>query len=362
MTEQKGNNIKWLLHTVAFLLVFLWLFLQATHLFRPIRNNIASFYSVPENSLDVIFIGGSSTFVYWEPYEAWNDHGMVSYNYSTSSMSPALLKNLITEAGRYQDPELYVIDLRAFDVREEHPDFYSVEYLRNITDAMEYSFNRIDAIEYAFGYEQPEDRFDPASYLDLMLYHSRWKNLTEDSFQREPVLLENKGFEFIQFAYHMPFEKNDYSWVTEVEPLSADTNAILIELLEYCKQEELNVLFFLNPFYMDSPVTKARYNYIQGLVEKYGYRFIDCNDYYDEMKMDFSTDFYNRDHVNILGAEKFTRFMGKYITTYYEIPDRRGDPDFADWEAGYGPWKERVLEQKERVQEAILENTAKEGE
>ena len=80
------------------------------------------------------------------------------------------------------------------------------------------------------------------------------------------------------------------------------------------------------------------------------------------MKMDFSTDFYNRDHVNILGAEKFTRFMGKYIATYYEIPDRRGDPDFADWEAGYGPWKERVLEQKERVQEAILENTAKEGE
>ena len=60
----------------------------------------------------------------------------------------------------------------------------------------------------------------------------------------------------------MPFEKNDYSWVTEVEPLSADPNAILIELLEYCKQAELKVLFFLNPFYMDSPVTKARYNYI----------------------------------------------------------------------------------------------------
>ena len=363
MEQPQKTSKKWILHTLVFLIIFGLLFVWVSYLFRPPttdRKGLVGFYAEPENSLDVILIGGSSTYVYWAPYNAWHDYGFTSYDFSASSMSPALLKPLMQEAEKTQSPKLYVIDLRAFDVREEHPDFYSEEYLRNITDSMDYSVNRAKMVHDSYGYEQPALQYDPASYLDLMLYHSRWQELSEDSFKyaSRDVAEPNKGFLFIKWALLAPFEKHDYSDVTDVLPLSEQTDQILHELLSYCRENDLPVLFTLNPYYQDSPTTKARYNYIEGVVNSYGYDFLDANEYYDEMNLDFSTDFYHRDHVNLYGAEKYTRFLGNYLKEHYALEDRRSDPAYQSWNEGYPGWVERCAEQKQLIDQAIADYRA----
>lgn len=348
----------WVANTFLFLTVFLVILCRVSYVFRPVsvdRQNIVGYYAEERDTLDVVFIGGSSTYVFWAPYEAWNDYGIASYDFSANSMSPALLKGLTEEAAKTQTPELYVIDLRALDVRDVREGFYTEYYIRIFTDALKYGATRSKAIKYAFGYEHPEYAYDIAEYFDICMYHSNWQKLDEDNFlyANNNVKHDFKGFGMVTEWFHQSFDKNDYSYVTKEEPLSEGTNQILLDLLDYCRENELNVLFTLNPIYMDSEETKARYNYVERIVREYGYDFIDANDYYDEMELDFSHDFYNRDHVNIYGALKFTRFLGSYIVEHYDLPDRRRDNLYDSWNDGYEYWCEAVAEQKSLIDDYI---------
>jgi len=67
-------------------------------------------------------------------------------------------------------------------------------------------------------------------------------------------------------------------------------------------------------------------------VQSYGYEFLNLNDSYEEMGIDFSTDFYNAYHVNVGGAEKYTSYLGKYISDNYDLPDHRDDMLYSEWE------------------------------
>lgn len=353
-----GGNKRWIINTILFVMCFLFLFVRVSYLFRPgsvNRRNIIGYYCEQKNSLDVVLIGGSSTYVFWAPYVAWNQRGIVSYNFATDSVSPALLINMIKEASKTQTPSLYVIDLRALEVRETHPGFYSEWYLRNITDSLKYSQNRAEMIRYAFGYEQGDKEDLTANHIDLMLYHSNWQNLNKNNFlyssNDQPEKL--KGFWMVNFAFHSPLREYDWTHVQERRALSESTDRILTELLEYCRQEELPVLFTLNPICATDSGTKEIYNYVGDVVAEYGYEFLNTNDYYREMGIDFSHDFYNRDHVNLYGAEKYTAFLAKYISENYSIPDRRGEPDYEEWNAGYEVWCQEAEKEKALIDDVI---------
>ena len=352
------KNKLWIVNTILFSILFAFLFIHVSYLFRPYsvnRVNIVGYYSEPEDTIDVVFIGGSSTYVFWAPYIAWNEWGMSSYNFATDSMSPALLMGMIEEARKTQDPELFVIDLRALEVRETHPYFYTDAYLRNITDSLKYSFNRIKTTNYAFSYEQNGSQYNLENYLDLMMYHATWQNLNLLNFDYVSNKMEHplKGFRMVDFAYHESFEMKDYSDITEKSTLSDSTNQILIDLLEYCNKNNLNVLFTLNSFYQENDDVKKIYNYVAEVVESYGYDFLNTNDYYEEMEIDFSHDFYNRDHVNLYGAEKYTTFLGRYIVQNYAIPDHRQETEYISWHEGYEAWCEQSIYQKQVIDDAI---------
>ncbi len=360
------KNKFWIVQTIIFLLLFVWAFMQISYLFRPIsvnRRNVVGYYAEEPDSIDVVLIGGSSTYVFWAPYTAWNECGIVSYDFSTDSMSPALLKGMIEEAQKTQNPELYVIDLRALEVREKHEGFYSEAYLRNVTDSFKYSANRNDIVNYSFGAEQPQKQQDPAVYLDFMMYHSNWQNLSAENFKYvgNAVPTKYKGFDFVTFAFYSNLPTNDYSHVTECSGLSEETNKILIDLLEYCRENDIPAVFTLNPFYMEDESIHKMYNYVGKIVNEYGYEFVNTNNYYNDMGIDFGHDFYNRDHVNLYGAEKYTKFLAQYLVQNYDISDRREDLRYSEqWNAGYVEWEKAVQEHKVLIDNAIAaENAAK---
>ena len=64
------------------------------------------------------------------------------------------------------------------------------------------------------------------------------------------------------------------------------------------------------------------YNTAKDIVTSYGYQFINANEFYDEIGLDFSTDMKNINHVNSVGAEKYTRFLSEYIISHYDIVNR----------------------------------------
>lgn len=353
---------KWIINSILFILLALFIFVRLSYLFRPVsidRRNLLGYNKEEAEVTDVVFIGGSSTYVFWEPYLAWKEYGIASYDYATDSMSPALLKGLMQEARNIKEPDLFVIDLRALEVRDSHPDFYSDAYLRNITDSLKYSKNRTDMIQYAYGYEQPELKNKIETYFDLIKYHVNWQDISQKQYEyRDGIVKDNlyKGFEIITTQCHVPLEEGNWKDVSEVKYFSDDVMQILEDILIYSKENDLNVLFTLNPFYQEKASAKKRYNGVKKLVEEYGYVFLNTNDYYDEMNIDFLCDFYNIDHVNLYGAEKYTLFLGDYITEHYAgtVQDRRNDYQYSiKWNPGLPAWEEAVAAQKKEIDEVI---------
>ncbi len=50
------------------------------------------------------------------------------------------------------------------------------------------------------------------------------------------------------------------------------------------------------------------------------------------MNINFETDFANVNHVNQLGAEKYTEFLSEYIKTKYDLPDHRKENGYENWD------------------------------
>jgi hypothetical protein len=155
-----------------------------------------------------------------------------------------------------------------------------------------------------------------------------------------------------------------YAYIKEPEDYVTDERAelpeaelsVLTDLLEYCKSEQLAVVFTVSPYY----VTKddwALFNTIGDVIESYGYPYFNANAYYEEMGIDFSADFYNRSHVNYLGATKYTTYFADYLVTVSDLPDHREDAAYASWADGADTF---LAWETERVRYVTnMENTAK---
>jgi hypothetical protein len=61
-----------------------------------------------------------------------------------------------------------------------------------------------------------------------------------------------------------------------------------------------------------------------------GLTYINLLNHMDELAIDFNTDTYDAGlHLNLYGAEKLSRYLGKVITELYKLTDRRNEPDTA---------------------------------
>ena len=102
---------------VVFLAIAFRLFCNVTYLFRSVASMSRPHISGMKNEekLDMVYVGGSAAYVYWQPLRAWNDCGFTSYNFATDAVQAENLKAYMKEVRTSQDPQLYVVDVRAFE-------------------------------------------------------------------------------------------------------------------------------------------------------------------------------------------------------------------------------------------------------
>jgi hypothetical protein len=302
----------------------------------------------------VVFLGASSTFAFMEPMEFWNTYGVASYDFATSNLPPQCIKYCLKEIVKTQSPKLIVIDLKTFVVAEDgyylETDVANMDHevpLRNIIDNMKYSQNRLDMIENCV-----PDTYDKSSFIvDLLKYHTEWSRLLDAqslAFARNESSDYAKGFK-LQEAWKS-LETTDYSNIKKRRTMSDRLEEILQDLLDYCKEEDLPVLFVANP-YNQKKSHKQMFNHISDVIEENGFTFLNTNDYRDEIGLDFTTDYYDKDHVNVFGADKYTSFITAYLMEHYDLPDHRGESAYQSWDDDYVTWSE----EKENTKAAILE-------
>lgn len=343
-----------LVSCLIFLAILFRVFCGVTYLFRNVGYDKSHLTGISEERVDMLYLGGSAAFVYWQPLKAWNDCGITSYLYANNSIQAESLKYMLMESRKSQNPDLYIIDLRPFQYWDEKINEVG---LRNTTDSLNItSLNRYRLIwEYLHTRTLTEDTDVLSYYFDIIKYHTNLENLgshTSWSFFSNHGVSINKGWEWIdQYEYLEP--PKDFVTQERAE-LPEKSRKLLDSLLEYCSKEKLQVLFVVCPYWITRE-HYAIYNTLQDRIAEYGFGYLNLNDYHEEMGLDFSTDFYNLSHVNAFGAEKYTSFLETYLSTHYDLPDRRGDAQYASWADDYKRFQGEETFYKTKITERIQE-------
>lgn len=345
----------------CFLAIIAYVYASATYLFRgkslndfnDDRLNIVGIKE--EDPLDMIYIGGSAAFCYWFPLQAWNDYGFTSYNLGSTSIQAENILYLLKHALKYQEPELFVICVRSF---AEYSNTGYEAGLRYTSDALDLGIDRLKLIRTYYDRRLMEEEICSV-YVDIAKHHSRYELLASPEAWE---LMDNEGEPLYKGANAMA----SYYYLDELPPsnegnrgeLELRASDTLYELLDFCKEKGLNVLFVVSPYILRQE-DYAMYNTMDDIVTSYGYQFLNVNEYFDQINLDVSRDFTDKGHVNVYGAEKYTDFLGNYIVENYGLPDHRTEGN-VNWEEAYADFTDMKDDAKATVNDLIV--SVREGE
>ena len=339
---------KQIIGTTFFLVLLCILFiLVRTILWLP-PTPISYFYEEPKDSIDVVYIGASNAYAHFNTVLAYKLYGFTTGMLSADSQEFSLTKYLIKEASKYQKPSLYIVDIARLA-----NDFNSNEDIRRTTDSMKFSNNRIEAIKYALSYRKNVKTTDYINFVfSFLMYHNRYKDLSIQDFNVSERLY--KGYLFSEYnAKTEPLE--EYIWSENMQPLQAQNKEVLIDLLNYIKNNDINILFVV-PKRHYTEENNERLNYAIKIIKDNGFNVINFNTLQELKNIDFQTDFYNNGHLNVYGATKYTLYFGEYLMKNYYLNNNN---KYESWESEYNRFKEsfaRITKQDFEKYLTIIDN------
>lgn len=365
MKSKKRN----LLRFICFVLILMLLYSGVSCLFVPKSiewTNFRGLYSEDKNSLDMLYLGGSVCIVSWMPYEAWRESGITSYTLGMSNFPSLAYDSIIREALLLQSPQLLVIDARPFiyaytdlfdDVRWSIPIISSLKtYSPNRPPASKMCYE-VYCDEVASGKREATGETFASMYFDIVRYHDNWRTLDSSYFRNSKNSLSyNYSKGFLEVEWHEALTLRDNSAVTSSCAVNSRAEADLTSLLDRLDSIGIDALFVIAP-YDESINEKEQYNYLADIVTSRGQSFVDFNDFYDEIGIDGSTDFYNGVHLSVFGAEKYTSYLNAYIKENYDIQSAHSDAVISSWEHGYSLWRERLTALENSVAALMTEET-----
>ena len=344
---------KQIARVVAFCMVMICMFLFLSDVFqnRTNRRSLTStrtYYSLEKDTLDVAVLGTSGIDRYWLAAKAFEEEGIASYAFATNHFPSWFILPLAKDfSRRHDDLKLLVIDMRPFTASYTGAKLERFEERARIgSEALPvFSRTRFEAINRSLKIisENVEgaSRFDLSYYFTFIKHHSRW---SEDDFDLYNEI-EYKTSEYMSAYMHSYFSVTTVEEpVTTVKtdkrsPIDAVCLENLYELFDYFEKQDYEVLF-LNTPHSHSQLEAERINYLCDVLDKEGYKYINYD--LDESIYDLKNDFYNPEHANYYGAEKFTDVFADYLLKNYELTDRRGDERYYQWEGTYANMKSSI--------------------
>ena len=327
------NTIKTIIFIIILFLLFNYVF---SILWGPIYP-ITLFYNESKNSLDIIYVGASNTFINYNTVLSYDIYGYTTGMMSSAAQPFPLIKYLIEETKKYQNSSLYIIDITRIT-----DDFSNIksEDIRKATDNMKFSKNRINAINKALSYENIDKKEYINYYFSFFIYHNKWKNINNVSF--EGVEHSYKGHFFKKENTVIKPQKKSV-WNEYIEQLPNENIDCLIDLINYIKINNLNVLF-VTPIRCFEEEQIGKLNYAMKILEQNKCNYINFNEIEKLKCIDFKTDLYDNEHLNVYGTTKYTLYFAKYLKENYDLPDHRGDEKYISWEKEYKRFKKTYKE------------------
>ena len=275
-------------------------------------RKVEGFYAEEKNSLDFVFVGSSQMFTSVVPAVLWEEYGITSYDFGANEQPMYLSYYYIKEALKYQDPKAIVLEVSYCNAPE-----YTHEGVHQINlDDLRMGPVKLEAIFDII----PEGERWPYIF-ELAKYHDTWTTMDKASYQYIGADKHNpyKGYtpSLDGFADGGEFNE-EIAKVTEKAELAELSVKYMEKIIALCKEKNVDLLFLKTP--NDHIQNQPEYNAVADIAENHNIPYLDLN---REMKGQL--------HNHVFHAETITKRIGEWLTSLYEVEDKRENPEFAGW-------------------------------
>lgn len=314
---------------LAVLLVLGSMSLLLNYRYADSITSLRRFYEQEENTVDVLGLGTSHVYEGLCPAVLYQEYGIAAYDLCAPAQRVWNSYYYFVEALKTQKPKAVVFDVYMLNTTTE---FDTTANAIKSTYGMNWSKNKIDAMKASF----PEEEF-PEIFFEFFQYHSRYGELSQ----------ANTWYDAGDPAYYGDSYKGYYCYdtiqeISRPDPYSQTGTREFPEkyeryfraIIELAVENQIPIYIVSIPYAIASD-TQRTVNTAEQITKEYSseyVHFIDFNKRYDEMGLDFSTDFSGIQHLNDNGAIKFTRYFGKILKEELDLPDHRSDARYASWE------------------------------
>ena len=302
--------MKKLKRVILFLLVFAVLLWACSAGIQIIVRNVsgsvsgrsrvfASVSAEKKNTIDVLVAGDSESYTSVSPMDLWDRAGIAAYDCGQPGQRIQETYYILKTAFRTQSPKLVLFETNTM--------FRDPGFLKNVqlslTEPMAYHF-------------------------PVIKYHNAWKALFDGPGGPKKSY---KGFEIRDKVVSYEGDE-EYMKETKDKAQIPEVVRIYMEKIKrLCEKNGADLLLVSAP----SP---KNYNYKKhNSLEEYAREnelpYVDLNMKFRDIGIDWKMDSYDRgDHLNISGARKVTAYMGQYLSDNYDLPDRRNDDGWREWD------------------------------
>ena len=356
-SDVKRETRNFLIELAIVLCITICLLCKATDLLelKTSDNKYADFFK-QKRPFDVLFLGTSHVINGVFPMELWDKYGIVSYNLGGHSNEVATTYWVMKNGLDYTSSKVAVID--CMSLRSDQKASVKYSYVHNSLDAFPLSRNKIRAINDLLDDPKMDEILadgktntgtEPRTKIGLLwdfsVYHARWNELTKDDFQPNPN--KEKGAQS-----RIAVVRGEMEPIPPEQKSKPDTTAeqYLRKMIEECRDRGIEVLLIYLPF-PAREYEQAEANRVNDIAQEYGLNYIN---FLNMDLVDFQTDLYDSNsHLNPSGARKVTAYLGDYLKSHYDLPDRRTDEAYSFWADDYEDYKE-LKDQNLRKQKSLI--------
>lgn len=278
-------------------------------------------HSLERDAVDVLIIGSSHAHCSFYTNVLWSEYGIASYMMGCGRQTFWDSWHVLQDALRTQRPKLLILEAYGICLAESYEERM---FAFGNTDGLRWSKNKVDAIRTATSKE------DFLSFLTVFpLFHRRYYNLTRADFVFRSPNPYSKGTTF--HTSRTPCTAPDIPVDAQPAPVPEKAEVWYRKIIETVREEGIPLLIVAAPF-RHSDLQYGQLLTARDIAAEYGIPFLNTNDYYSSMGIDYTTCFADETHLNFIGGPLFTKYIADYLNNQYDLPDRRGNAAYASWE------------------------------
>jgi len=299
---------------------------------------VINMHKEPSGSIDVLLIGSSPTYSSYAAAHAYELYGFTSFPYAVSGATCTMWKPALQDAMRTQDPKLVVVDVYGGSYA---PKYIKARYSQAYTVMTHMNLSK-EKIETARELSSAINGTSTLSFIiPFLRYHTRvpsnMRKLKDRIELERSDVSPLKGIENLSYTRKRgKIDKVGFS--DDSIPLDPDIESIIRNFMDYCKEQNIKVLFVKYPMLLPKRYTYERLvnfrsNRILEIADEYGFDTLDMQRHFYDVGLVESEDYYNHGHTNVRGQKKITAYLGDYIQNELQIaPSELSNDLKAEWD------------------------------